>query len=475
MNPSSINHTANPEDLYHQFLMENKNDFLQTPEEIQSRESIGQNYDEVRSHASDTSQYYLHEERIEEASITHNEIFSDVLSATQTDITEYSPGLEQPDFSNFEETTRLSQGSLQQMQKSKTADDNENWFNPVSTSLEPLPFNLKPLNVNLKNNMDVLKRVNERSESLMIVNDENLPTSIQGFDSSPTVSKQFLHSSKFVTQTPLLTLSAQNYKTTQLELENKSSNQALFQPKTRTSRISRKPSKDNDGISKPTPNPRSGKTLESKYSTRPEIPITAQLKQNKIVWEKIYNNKKKGIYPCTHCSETFSNMYDLAKHIDEFGLYRKHRCPFDNCPWYIIGLPRRAEVRRHCAAQHNYRVVFPEDKTIKVNGELSTVGSKLDDLGFEGIHGTRITKNNIKCNYEFCHKTFKRKDARQRHENLVHLNPESRFNKKISAIKAKCEGQSPETLSKLVESSWNKKSKRKKEDKSISNIICDGD
>jgi len=170
--------------------------------------------------------------------------------------------------------------------------------------------------------------------------------------------------------------------------------------------------------------PRKNKVQKRPRKVRPKPiydesakPIAQQLQEDKKIWNKICETKKKGIYKCTHCSGIFKGFIDLARHIDENKIARQHKCPFKDCPWSIIGLPRRAEVRRHCAAQHSFIITYPDDKDT-------------------GVKEGYVTTDKFKCEYEFCDRCFKRKDSQQRHEKLVHLNPDSRFNKRIQKLKA---------------------------------------
>lgn len=181
-------------------------------------------------------------------------------------------------------------------------------------------------------------------------------------------------------------------------------------------------------------------------------PVAQQLIENTKIWNKISQKKKKGIYKCTHCPEIFKDLYDLAKHIDSNKISRQHKCPFDDCPWSIIGLPRRAEVRRHCAAQHACVITYPgdnKDKNTPTETETTETTSPETTVNGE-LFNLRI-RESLTCQYDFCGKHFKRKDSQQRHEKLVHLNPNSRFNRRIQKMKEHYKTNDVQVLTAIIE------------------------
>lgn len=177
-------------------------------------------------------------------------------------------------------------------------------------------------------------------------------------------------------------------------------------------------------------------TLSNTYGDhQSHVPIVPQLKGNKAIWNKIEEKKKKGYYKCGHCDSTFTSMMTLAEHIDEEKIKRPYRCPFNDCPWSILGLPRRAEVRRHCAAQHSTLI----DPT-----KLIPDASPKEPLEF-------TEAESYQCSSALCQKCFKRRDARLRHEKLVHNNPQSRFNKRLHGLRVKYNTDDVVELAQLIE------------------------
>lgn len=173
---------------------------------------------------------------------------------------------------------------------------------------------------------------------------------------------------------------------------------------------------------------------------REHVSVVQALRNNPTVWNSIKERRKKGNYKCGHCTAIFTTMFQLAEHIDEYKIKRAYRCLDNNCPWSILGLPRRAEVRRHCAAQHAYVV---ETSAISPNcGSLSPIS--------EPWLFTQAEK--FPCSSPLCRKLFKRRDARQRHEKLVHMNTESRFNKRVDKLRVKYVTNDIAELAKLMES-----------------------
>lgn len=201
-------------------------------------------------------------------------------------------------------------------------------------------------------------------------------------------------------------------------------------------------------IRKPNGKNMRGERVELRDFTAENVyrPLVKALQADTVLWTKVKCTKKKGIYKCSHCPGIFASLLDLAKHLDEFKIVRPYRCPFSDCPWSVLGLPRRAEVRRHCAAQHSH--VIP-------NG----------DDGYPGTGKyTPTTADQFDCTSPFCDKKFKRKDACKRHYKLVHSNPDSRFNKMVERIKKKYRTEETVALKELIlhhqQSSNNNRSRR---------------
>ncbi|KAA8912242.1 hypothetical protein TRICI_003571 [Trichomonascus ciferrii] len=111
-------------------------------------------------------------------------------------------------------------------------------------------------------------------------------------------------------------------------------------------------------------------------------PVVSKLMSAPQMWN-IVNKIKKGKYSCTHCTQKFRTLRDLAAHIDEERIHRPHSCNEPNCPWSIIGFSKRSECSRHTKYQHQ-------------------------------------TKTKYRCQVEHCQKTFTRKDSLRRHTNLIH-------------------------------------------------------
>ncbi|GMM53822.1 Rme1 protein [Maudiozyma humilis] len=131
--------------------------------------------------------------------------------------------------------------------------------------------------------------------------------------------------------------------------------------------------------------------------------------------------QKRGSYRCNHCPEMFSTILQYAEHMDRFGIRRKYHCPFIDCPWKILGLPGRSDLRRHCAIQHKDQL----------SPELRSSLNLKDDV--------YVT---TRCPNKYCGKSFRRKDAYNRHIAIVHNRPDSRFNKRLAVILRQC----PETF-----------------------------
>ncbi|SCU90867.1 LADA_0F06832g1_1 [Lachancea dasiensis] len=133
--------------------------------------------------------------------------------------------------------------------------------------------------------------------------------------------------------------------------------------------------------------------------------------------EALSKRVKRGYYRCAHCPKMFSNVLDYARHIDDFEIQRDYKCPFVLCPWKILGLPRRPELRRHCAIQHKLEIP-PELKHSLKLGE--------SDFPIMG------------CPSPFCEKKFFRRDSYVRHVAMVHDKVDSRFNRRLAKVLGEC-------------------------------------
>ncbi|SCU81985.1 LAFA_0C08372g1_1 [Lachancea sp. 'fantastica'] len=145
--------------------------------------------------------------------------------------------------------------------------------------------------------------------------------------------------------------------------------------------------------------------------------VYEQLINDKPLMEALSKRVKRGYYRCAHCPKMFSSLLDYAKHIDEFQIQRDYKCPFVLCPWKILGLPRRPELRRHCAIQHKMEIPL----------ELKSL-LKLGDSDFPIME----------CPSPYCDKTFFRRDSYARHVAMVHDKLDSRFNKRLNKLLEDC-------------------------------------
>lgn len=168
-----------------------------------------------------------------------------------------------------------------------------------------------------------------------------------------------------------------------------------------------------DIIEQKPPSSKSTDSLLTPSSADEHISLVDQIKNDKPLFEVISKKQKRGSYKCAHCPKTFPNIIEYAGHMDDFGIKREFKCPFVLCPWKVLGLPKRSDLRRHCAIQHKD----------ELKSELK------DFLNLkEGAFPT------ILCSNKYCEKEFYRKDAFTRHVAIVHQNKKSRFNKKLAAL-----------------------------------------
>lgn len=130
--------------------------------------------------------------------------------------------------------------------------------------------------------------------------------------------------------------------------------------------------------------------------------------------KNILSSKLRDPVGCTHCDHSFENIWDLASHFEEFKINTAHKCPFDLCPFHLIGFSRKADLRRHCFQKHSEKVKSKDT----INGDVKNI---LNNLIYS-------------CKFENCQKNFYRKDSLQRHLKLVHENENSKFNKKLKKM-----------------------------------------
>lgn len=147
------------------------------------------------------------------------------------------------------------------------------------------------------------------------------------------------------------------------------------------------------------------------------LSLVEQLNADKPLLKAVYKKQKRGSYRCAHCPETFSNIMEYAEHMDIFNIKREYKCPFPLCAWKILGLPRRSDLRRHCAIQHKTELRSDLKQLLNLKDETYPI---------------------IQCDNGFCDKEFYRKDAYNRHIAIVHDNKKSRFNKKLNYLLKTC-------------------------------------
>lgn len=142
---------------------------------------------------------------------------------------------------------------------------------------------------------------------------------------------------------------------------------------------------------------------------------TSLMKQLQGSFSKnILYSKLREPVSCTHCDHSFESIWDLASHFEEFKINTAHKCPFDLCPFHLIGFSRKADLRRHCFQKHSEKVKSKDS----ISGDIKNI---LNNLIYS-------------CKFENCKKNFYRKDSLQRHLKLVHENENSKFNKKLKKM-----------------------------------------
>lgn len=148
-----------------------------------------------------------------------------------------------------------------------------------------------------------------------------------------------------------------------------------------------------------------------------KLPMHEQLLADKLLMEELSKKPKRGSYRCTHCPELFPTIFEYAKHLDENEIEREYKCPFKLCPWKILGLLRRPDLRRHCAIQHKNEI--PQELRTLLN---------LSETNFPILE----------CKSRYCEKSFYRKDSYSRHVSMVHENRYSRFNRRLERAQKEC-------------------------------------
>ena len=143
--------------------------------------------------------------------------------------------------------------------------------------------------------------------------------------------------------------------------------------------------------------------------------IVESLKNDKNFSDETLTKNKKGLFSCLHCELKFSTILHYAKHLDDVGVSGPYKCPFSDCCWKYLGMKTTQKLRRHCALQH----------INELNDEMKSILNIKSDSYPE-----------MDCLSEYCNKTFIRKDSILRHQQMVHSNINSRFNKKLEKVQS---------------------------------------
>lgn len=171
-------------------------------------------------------------------------------------------------------------------------------------------------------------------------------------------------------------------------------------------------------------------------NSNPDVSITAkksslvsQMLNDEVLLNEDLKKPKRGFYKCLHCNETYSTVLDYAKHLDDAKIVRPFKCPFHTCPWKYLGLTKRSELRRHCAIQHKDELTTEMMELLNLNND-----------NFPVLH----------CENKFCDKKFYRRDSHQRHVQMVHMNPKSRFNKRVEKFRKQCSSTNEEEIDDFI-------------------------
>ena len=88
--------------------------------------------------------------------------------------------------------------------------------------------------------------------------------------------------------------------------------------------------------------------IQHPYINYHQYPMTLALLGDSMVDKA---KKKKGGYRCsgTNCREncTFTNILELAKHLDELCTKNEFKCEIANCPYRYIGFGTLGSLKRH--------------------------------------------------------------------------------------------------------------------------------
>ncbi|KAL6930711.1 hypothetical protein ACO0R3_003832 [Hanseniaspora guilliermondii] len=141
--------------------------------------------------------------------------------------------------------------------------------------------------------------------------------------------------------------------------------------------------------------------------------IVQALKNDPHFTDESLTKNKKGLFSCLHCELKFSNILQYAQHLDEAEVSGPYKCPFVECCWKYFGMKTTQKLRRHCALQH----------INELTDEMKTILNIKSDSYPE-----------IECMSEYCDKKFIRKDSILRHQQMVHNNPNSRFNNRLNKV-----------------------------------------